>query len=291
MSLPSGATNARRVGGGDINEAWRVWLADGREAFVKTRSDVGPDEYAVEARGLRWLAEPGALRTPRVLEVADDHLVLEWVPQGSLSSEGAEELGRGLALTHAAGAPAFGAPPFFFVRTPLPVLLPPSTPKRAARATRRPRPSARCGSPTTPPPTGRPSTPSGACSRSHVSRASVAFSRSGGRTRSRRCASACPKLGGPAGAAGAAARGSVERQRDGRRRRPPVADRPLRLRRPSRGGSRDAARCSAGRRDRNGASSRPTRRSRRSPRAGRSAWSCGSCCRCSCTPCCSVAAT
>jgi len=110
MSLPDGATNARRVGGGDINEAWRVTLADGREAFVKTRPDAGPEEYATEARGLRWLAEPGALRTPRVLEVADGHLVLEWVPQGNLSAEGAEELGRGLALTHAAGAPAFGAP-------------------------------------------------------------------------------------------------------------------------------------------------------------------------------------
>ncbi len=108
MSLPDGATNARCVGGGDINEAWRATLADGREAFVKTRPDAGPDEYVTEARGLQWLAEPGALRTPRVLEVADDHLVLEWVQQGSLSVEGAEELGRGLALTHAAGAPAFG---------------------------------------------------------------------------------------------------------------------------------------------------------------------------------------
>ena len=110
MSLPPGATDARRVGGGDINEAWRVTLADGREAFVKTRPDAGPEEYATEARGLRWLAEPGALRTPRVLEVARDHLVLEWVQRGSLSAEGAEELGRGLALTHAAGAPAFGVP-------------------------------------------------------------------------------------------------------------------------------------------------------------------------------------
>jgi fructosamine-3-kinase len=98
------------VGGGDINEAWRVALADGREAFVKTRPDAGPDEYATEARGLQWLAEPGALRTPRVLEVACDYLMLEWVQQGSLSAEGAEELGRGLALTHAAGAPTFGAP-------------------------------------------------------------------------------------------------------------------------------------------------------------------------------------
>ncbi|HXA53945.1 MAG TPA: fructosamine kinase family protein [Solirubrobacteraceae bacterium] len=108
MSLPAGATNARRVGGGDINEAWRVTLADGREAFVKTRPDAGPQEYATEARGLRWLAEPGALRTPQVLEAADNHLVLEWVQPGSLSVEGADELGRGLALTHAAGAPAFG---------------------------------------------------------------------------------------------------------------------------------------------------------------------------------------
>jgi fructosamine-3-kinase len=109
MSLPRGATNARRVGGGDINEAWRVTLADGREAFVKTRPDAGAGEYATEARGLQWLAEPVALRTPRVLEVAEDYLVLEWVQPGSLSADGAEELGRGLALTHAAGAPAFGA--------------------------------------------------------------------------------------------------------------------------------------------------------------------------------------
>jgi fructosamine-3-kinase len=109
VSLPPGATDARRVGGGDINEAWRVTLADGREAFVKKRSDAGPEEYATEARGLEWLAEPGALRTPRVLEVAEDYLVLEWVRQGSLSADGAEKFGRGLALTHAAGAPAFGA--------------------------------------------------------------------------------------------------------------------------------------------------------------------------------------
>jgi fructosamine-3-kinase len=110
VSLPAGATNARRVGGGDINEAWRVTLADGRDAFVKTRPDAAPEEYAAEAYGLRWLAEPGALRTPRVLEVNREYLVLEWVAPGRLSAAGAEELGHGLALTHAAGAPAFGDP-------------------------------------------------------------------------------------------------------------------------------------------------------------------------------------
>ena len=69
MSLPAGASEVRRVGGGDINEAFRVVLADGRDAFVKTRADASPGEYAAEAAGLAWLAEPGALRTPRVLDV------------------------------------------------------------------------------------------------------------------------------------------------------------------------------------------------------------------------------
>jgi fructosamine-3-kinase len=98
-----------RVGGGDINEAYRVVLADGREAFVKTRPDASPGEYAAEAAGLRWLAEPGAVRTPGVLDVGDDYLALEWVPPGRLDGAGAEELGAGLAATHGAGAPRFGA--------------------------------------------------------------------------------------------------------------------------------------------------------------------------------------
>ncbi len=110
MSLPPGATDARRVGGGDINEAWRVTLADGTNAFVKTRADAGPGEYLAEADGLAWLAEPGALRTPRVLEVGEDYLALEWIEPGRLDTAGAEELGRGLAVTHAAGVPDFGDP-------------------------------------------------------------------------------------------------------------------------------------------------------------------------------------
>jgi fructosamine-3-kinase len=110
VSLPPGSTDALRVGGGDINEAWRVTLADGGTAFVKTRSDAAPREYAAEAEGLAWLAEPGALRTPRVLEVGEDYLALEWIEPGRLEPRGAEELGRGLAATHAAGAPNFGDP-------------------------------------------------------------------------------------------------------------------------------------------------------------------------------------
>ncbi|MCW3028152.1 MAG: fructosamine kinase family protein [Solirubrobacterales bacterium] len=109
MTLPPGASAATRVGGGDINEAFRVVLADGREAFVKTRPDAAPGEYAAEAAGLAWLAEPGALRTPAVLEVGEDYLALEWVPHGQLDGVGVQELGSGLAATHGAGAESFGA--------------------------------------------------------------------------------------------------------------------------------------------------------------------------------------
>jgi fructosamine-3-kinase len=109
VTLPPGASGASRVSGGDINEAFHVTLADGSEAFVKTRPDAAPGEYAAEAHGLRWLAEPGGVRTPRVLAVEDAYLALDWVPPGRLDAAGAEELGRGLAVTHAAGAEAFGA--------------------------------------------------------------------------------------------------------------------------------------------------------------------------------------
>jgi fructosamine-3-kinase len=80
--------------------------------FVKTRPDAGAGEYALEAAGLAWLAEPGAVRVPGVIEQADDYLALEWVEPGRLTEGGAEELGRGLAATHAAGAPCFGDPGF-----------------------------------------------------------------------------------------------------------------------------------------------------------------------------------
>jgi fructosamine-3-kinase len=106
--LPLGATQVRPVGGGDINEAYRLLLTDGREAFVKTRPDAHPGEYEAEAAGLAWLREPGAVRTPRVLEVGEGYLALEWIERGRLSEAGAEELGRGLAITHGAGAPCFG---------------------------------------------------------------------------------------------------------------------------------------------------------------------------------------
>jgi fructosamine-3-kinase len=93
----------RRVGGGSINEGWDVELEDGRRAFVKTRADARPGEFAAEAAALAWLAEPGVVRVPEVLSVDDEHLALQWIEPGSLSPAGEEDLGRGLARLHGAG--------------------------------------------------------------------------------------------------------------------------------------------------------------------------------------------
>jgi fructosamine-3-kinase len=70
--------------------------------------------FEAEAAGLRWLAEAepsGGARIARVLDVGDGFIELEAVADGSATAEAAEVFGRALAATHAAGAPAFGAPP------------------------------------------------------------------------------------------------------------------------------------------------------------------------------------
>ena len=88
VSLPAGARVLGGVGGGDINQAFHVVLADGREAFVKTRPDAAAGRVSrAEAAGLRWLGEPGALRVPEVLEVGEDYLAIEWIPRGGLGRD------------------------------------------------------------------------------------------------------------------------------------------------------------------------------------------------------------
>jgi fructosamine-3-kinase len=92
------------LGGG----AARVTLADGRTVLVK---DGEPAAITAEAAGLRWLGAAGGAPVPTVLDVDGGRLVTEFVASGAPGPLAAEELGRGLARMHAAGAPAFGAAP------------------------------------------------------------------------------------------------------------------------------------------------------------------------------------
>ncbi|MFI1169060.1 fructosamine kinase family protein [Streptomyces sp. NPDC020801] len=86
-----------------------VTLDDGRVVMVK-RGD-GPGAARAEAAGLRWLAEADAVRVPAVHGHDDSWLVTERVPAGRPSAGAAVRFGHELAALHAAGAPAYGAPP------------------------------------------------------------------------------------------------------------------------------------------------------------------------------------
>jgi fructosamine-3-kinase len=107
-ALGSEVVALRAVGGGDLNDACSARLADGSDVFVKTRAGAAPGEFATEAAGLRWLADAGTLRVAEVLAVGESWLALRWIERGRLDTAGEEELGRGLAGLHRAGAPACG---------------------------------------------------------------------------------------------------------------------------------------------------------------------------------------
>jgi fructosamine-3-kinase len=104
-ALGADVTSAEPVSGGDINEAFRVRLADGRVVFVKSHSRAPSGMFAAEADGLDWL-RAAPLRVPAVLAYADDWLALEWLELAGRPQLSA--LGAGLAHLHRLGADAFG---------------------------------------------------------------------------------------------------------------------------------------------------------------------------------------
>ena len=99
---------ARRVAGGDINEAWRSsWR---RRAGVRQDAPRAPaGEYAAEAAGLAWLGEAGGLRVPRVLGQSERFLALEWIQPGRWTPPGRRSLVAD-SPPSISGRRAFGAP-------------------------------------------------------------------------------------------------------------------------------------------------------------------------------------
>jgi fructosamine-3-kinase len=104
---------ARAVSGGDINDAYRVELSDGRIVFVKANARLTAQAFQAEARGLAWLAEAATLRIPAVCAMATladavPFLALEWLESRRPQRGFEEVLGRGLAGLHRFGAAGFG---------------------------------------------------------------------------------------------------------------------------------------------------------------------------------------
>ncbi|RLB51598.1 MAG: hypothetical protein DRJ42_16555 [Deltaproteobacteria bacterium] len=107
-ALGSAVTDRRSLAGGDINEAWAVSLADGREVFVKTNARADAEMFPTEARGLAFLDEADALRIPEVLAVGPRFLALELLKPGPRVADFDDRLGRGLAALHQHRPEAFG---------------------------------------------------------------------------------------------------------------------------------------------------------------------------------------
>lgn len=114
-ALGADVVRRARLGGGDVAEAFRVELADGRTVFAKTHWQPPAGFFTTEAWGLAWLRQPAVLPVPEVLAVSDGgdgapaFLALEWVDEGGRSStDGESAFGRALARLHRAGAPCFG---------------------------------------------------------------------------------------------------------------------------------------------------------------------------------------
>jgi fructosamine-3-kinase len=111
--LGRGEPTLTRVAGGDINDAFEARWPGGERVFVKTRRGLRGDAYRTEADGLRWLAEAGALRVPKVVAQSGPEdgvafLALEHMARTAPALDHDERLGDGLAALHAAGAAGFG---------------------------------------------------------------------------------------------------------------------------------------------------------------------------------------
>lgn len=108
--LESDVVTMTPLRGGDVADAYRVDLADGRRVFAKTKRDAPRGFFTTESIGLEWLREADAVKIPKVVHVSDEPavLVLEWIEQGTANGSTEVDLGRALAGLHSAGAPAFG---------------------------------------------------------------------------------------------------------------------------------------------------------------------------------------
>jgi fructosamine-3-kinase len=98
------------VGGGCISPTARIDTGDGSYFLKWSGPDLPIGLLAAEARGLRSLAQAGAVRVPAVIELGShpDWLLLEWLEAGAAGPGAWRRLGRDLALLHQRLGDRFG---------------------------------------------------------------------------------------------------------------------------------------------------------------------------------------
>ncbi len=92
------------IGGGSINDAWRIDTNDG-PFFLKTNSaDRYPSMFEAEADGLARLKETRTLPVPEVFAHGEDHditwLLMEWIAPGRSAADRWSMFGQRLARLH-----------------------------------------------------------------------------------------------------------------------------------------------------------------------------------------------
>jgi fructosamine-3-kinase len=99
--------SAESVSGGDINEAARITLSDGRALFLKYNLEPLPQLFEVEAHGLALLGDTRTVRVPDVYAVresTENHpafLLMEWLsPSSSRTPDVMRGFGRKLVRLH-----------------------------------------------------------------------------------------------------------------------------------------------------------------------------------------------
>ncbi|NUT46420.1 MAG: phosphotransferase [Saccharothrix sp.] len=98
---------AVRLTGGVVNTVWMVRGPE-RDVVLKTLDDAPPTLFEIEAEGLAALRK-GGLRTPEVLDVGVDWLLLEALTPGPRETDAFwEAAGRAIATLHDVRGPRFG---------------------------------------------------------------------------------------------------------------------------------------------------------------------------------------
>ena len=99
---------SEHVSGGDINQAYRLTLADGTQIFLKANTGKDISFFKAEADGLNAIAGSGSIGVPRVLGFGTDKkhgafLLLEWIERAVKPARDFwENFGRRLAALHRA---------------------------------------------------------------------------------------------------------------------------------------------------------------------------------------------
>ena len=95
---------AAHIGGGDINQAYRIEGHDGRRFFLKLNQVGQGAMFEAEAEGLAELASAQAIRVPDVIcygETANhSYLVIEYIALGGITGRTGKQMGQQLAALH-----------------------------------------------------------------------------------------------------------------------------------------------------------------------------------------------